>query len=181
MKASRISRPLNARRYSANRLKDGGFAGKWHSFPTTTAELQATLKEIGVDGVKHKEYAMNDFEGIPESLRAALPMFTELDEFNYLAVRLSGLEDSQREMLEAALESGKYCESVTDVINLTENLDRFELQPAYTPEMYGAFLLETEKEDTLEVFDRLEKSSDADERAFAQYVLRLEAHIDETD
>lgn len=164
-----------------DRLRDGGFAGKWHSFPTTAAELQATLKEIGVDGVKHKDFHINNYYTELTALHSRLAAHADIDEFNYLAAKLEELTESQREVFEAALETGRHCESVADIINLTENLERFDLQPAYTPEMYGAFLLETEKDSTLEVFDRLEKSSNADECAFAQYVLRLEAYIDETD
>jgi len=162
-----------------DRLKDGGFAGKWHSFPTTWAEVQATLKEIGIDGVKYTDYAFNDFEGISESLRNVLPMFTDLDELNYLAVKLEGLTDPQREVFDAVVQSGKHCASLVDVINLTENLDCFDLQPAVSAEHYGEFLIETEKENTGEIFNRLERSKNQDERDFAKYVLRLEAHVDE--
>ena len=32
----------------------------------------------------------------------------------------------------AVMESGRHCGSLKDIINVTENLDRFDLQPAFT-------------------------------------------------
>jgi len=161
-----------------DRLKDGGFAGKWHSFPTTRAEVQSTLKEIGIDGVKYMDYSFNDFEGISESLRGVLPMFTDLNELNYLAVKLEGLTNPQREVFDAVVQSGKHCASLADVINVTENLDCFDLQPAYSPEQYGSFLSEMEKDEYAGVIEKLEKSRDPDLRELVAYIERLEANID---
>lgn len=161
-----------------DRLKDGNFAGKWHSFPTTATELQTTLKEIGVDGIKHKEYAVNDFEGISESLRSVLPMFTDLDELNYLAIKLEEMNEPQLEVFEAVLESGRHCGSLKDVINITENLDCFDLQPAYSAEQYGSFLTEMERDEYAGAIEKLETSRDPDLRELVKYIERLEAHVD---
>ena len=44
--------------------------------------------------------------------------------------------------------------------------------------MYGEFLLQMEKDNSTEIFERLNASKDDGERAFSEYVLRLEAHVD---
>jgi len=66
-----------------------------------------------------------------------------------------------------------------DLINLAENINLFDLQPAFSEEQYGSFLIQMEKDNSIDIFERLEKSTDQDERFFAQYVLRLEACVDE--
>ena len=102
-----------------------------------------------------------------------------LDELNYLATKVSGMKDWQKELFIAALESGRYCGSVKDLINLTENIDLFDLQPAYSFEQYGAFQIEMAKDNTSKVFERLEQSGDPEERELAEYILRLEAYVNE--
>jgi hypothetical protein len=102
-----------------------------------------------------------------------------LDELNYLAAKIQALRPNDFGVFTAALEAKRHCGSVAEIINLTENLDRFHIQPAQTPGMYGDFLLDTQKDDTAEIFRKLEQSENPDERAFAQYILKLEAHVDE--
>jgi len=103
----------------------------------------------------------------------------KLDELNYLAAKIQALRPSEFETFAAAVQAGRHCENVAEIINITENLDRFNIQPGYSEEQYGDFLLDMEKDTTRAVFERLEKSNDPDERYFAQYVLRLETFVDE--
>jgi len=83
----------------------------------------------------------------------------------------------QREVLGAVMLSGRHCGSVMDIINVTENIDLFDVQPAFSVEMYGEFLLEKYKDEYAEVFKSLETSDYPEEYMFARYIERLEAHV----
>jgi hypothetical protein len=63
-----------------------------------------------------------------------------LDELNYLAAKIEALDANEREVFEAVLEAEWHCGSVADIINITENISNFELQPAFNEEQYGAKL-----------------------------------------
>lgn len=155
-------------------------SGWWLGFPTTTESVQHVLKELGIfsgDVIANRH--ASGVTHLADCLSATMQP-DNIDELNYLAVRLEGLTEIQIGVLESVLESRRHTDSVKDIINITYNLDRFDLQPAYSPEMYGDFLLGMEKDNTAEVFRRLEQSTDPDELAFVQYVLRLEAYIDES-
>lgn len=84
----------------------------------------------------------------------------------------------QVDTLAAATYGDIHCEDLSDLINLVGNVDRYQLLPAYSEKQYGEFLLEMEKDNSGEIFERLEQSENRDEREFAQYVLRLEKHVD---
>ena len=102
-----------------------------------------------------------------------------LNELNYLAARIESFGEAERGIFSAVIESGKLGGNLADIINLTfdENLGRFDLQPAFSEERYGDFLLDTQKDETAGIFRRFESSADPDEKAFAAYILRLEANI----
>ena len=78
----------------------------------------------------------------------------------------------------AVMESGRHCESLTDIINVTENMDCFYLQPSYSAEMYGEFLATMAQDEFGGVIERLEHSPDPDMRELAGYIARLEKHFD---
>ena len=103
-----------------------------------------------------------------------------LDEINYLAAKIGGLDNDDMEIFRAALGSGKYDGDVGDIINLIENLDCLQHQPATSEEQYGSFLLETASDETAEAFQRLQESSNAEDRDLAAYILDLEGYIDHT-
>lgn len=168
--------PISARLMGAN---PDLYIGIWHGFPTTTERLQATLKQVGIPAsgeLKCESYATDSFvrKHLPDTIAVR-----ELDELNYLAARVGEMSTEEREVFEAVMEAGLHCNSLQDIINVVQNLDKFGLQPAENAEHYGEFLIETEKDNTFEIFNRLEQSSNPDERAFAQYVLRLESSVDE--
>jgi len=163
---------------SLDRLRDSNYARRWHDFPTTKEEMQDTLKIIRIDSEKHDEYYINDFETSIPGLAERLQAGADIDELNYLAVKLAGMDEYQLKKFCAAMEYSVFRDGLADIINTAENLDCFDLQPAFDAEQYGEFLIEAEKDNTSPVFDRLEHSDNPDERAFAQYILRLEASAD---
>ncbi len=148
--------------------------------PTTAEKLRPWLEAIGAEG--GADISVRDIRSPIPGLQDALSGMDgaiSLDELNYLATKVSGMKDWQKELFIAALESGRYCGSVKDLINLTENIDLFDLQPAYSFEQYGAFQIEMAKDNTSKVFERLEQSGDPEERELAEYILRLEAYVNE--
>ncbi|MCL2841954.1 MAG: antirestriction protein ArdA [Oscillospiraceae bacterium] len=101
-----------------------------------------------------------------------------LNELNYLAVKMNSLNEEERETFTAALEVKRYCRSIADIINLTENLDCLFLQPAYSPIMYGEFLLATAQEDEFGCLERLKASANSDDKTLVQHIERLERSVD---
>ena len=64
----------------------------------------------------------------------ALGEFVNLDELNYLAVKLNGMEQSELEQFEAALTMDDHCGSLQELINLTDNLDCYDFLPDISDE-----------------------------------------------
>ena len=52
-----------------------------------------------------------------------------LDELNYLASKLDEMSESEYAQFQAGMEMGDHCGSLQEIINLTENLDCYEVYP----------------------------------------------------
>ena len=111
------------------KYNEGELVGETLKFPTTTEEVQALLKRIGVDGVRYEEFFITSFDGDVLGLYDYLTEYENLDELNHLACLLSELEQSDLEKFEAVIDSGEHTSSVADLINLTQNLDCYEFYP----------------------------------------------------
>ena len=111
------------------KYNEGALVGEYLKFPTTTEEVQALLKRIGIDGVRYEEIFIADFETNVAGLRNHLGEGESIDELNYLASLLDELDNGQKAKYEAALSLGEYTGSVKDLINLTQNLDCYEFYP----------------------------------------------------
>lgn len=49
------------------KYNEGALVGEYLKFPTTTEEVQALLKRIGIDGVRYEEIFITDYDGdMPE-------------------------------------------------------------------------------------------------------------------
>ena len=116
------------------KYNEGRLVGETLKFPTTTEEVQALLKRIGVDGVRYEEIFITDFDGDVLGLHEHLGEYESIDELNHLAHLLSELDNADLEKFEAVIDSGEYTGSVKDLINLTQNLDCFEFYPGIKDE-----------------------------------------------
>ena len=58
--------------------------------------------------------------------------YSSIDEINYLASKLDDMTSREIEIYEAAIETGDYCGSIQDLINLTESLDCFDYMEGVT-------------------------------------------------
>ncbi len=108
------------------KYNEGELVGKWHSFPTTKEAIEETFREIGIDGVWYEEFFITDYDSTIDGITAHLGEYSSIDEINYLASKIDDMDTWDLERFEAAIESGEYCGSVQDLINLTENLDCFD-------------------------------------------------------
>ena len=100
-----------------------------------------------------------------------------LNELNYLASKLAAMDPNAFEIFAAAVDAKRHCGSVAELINVTENLGCFDLQPAFSAEQYGEFLIDIDY-DTCVVIDRLEQSKDPAERKLFKFITRLTGAVD---
>ena len=136
------------------KYNEGELVGEYLKFPTTPEEVQALLKRISIDGVRYEEIFITDFDGDVLGLYDHLGEYENIDELNHLAHLLKELSPSERETLEAVMDSGQHCGSVQDLINLTQNLDCYDLHPGVdNEEMLGR--LYVEDMESLEVPDNI--------------------------
>ena len=116
------------------KYNEGALVGEYLKFPTTTEEVQALLKRIGIDGVRYEEIFITDYDGDMPELYSGFGEYESIDELNYLAVLLSEMDQSDLEKFEAVLDTGEHSGSVKELINLTQNLDCFEFYSGITSE-----------------------------------------------
>ena len=124
--------PFEAYVTNLGKYNEGRLVGEFLKFPTTTEEVQALLKRIGIDGVRYEEIFITDYEVNISGLYDCLGEYESIDELNYLASLISEMDQSDREKFEAVIDSGEYSGSVKDLINLAQNLDCFEFYPGVT-------------------------------------------------
>ena len=118
-------------------------SGAHLTFPTTTEMVQATLNIIGVDGLRNEEVIVTDYTINIPGLRSVLGEYASIDELNYLAHRINDMASDERAKFVSAIKHGEYANGVTEIINLTYNLDCYELLPDVTTyEEYGRYLAE---------------------------------------
>ena len=91
--------------------------------------MQALLKHIGVDGVRYQEIFITSFDGDVLGLYDYLTEYENIDELNHLACLLSEMSQSDLEKFEAVIDAGHHTSNVKDLINLTYNLDCYDLYP----------------------------------------------------
>ena len=116
------------------KYNEGALVGEYLKFPTTTEEVQALLKHIGIDGVRYEEIFITDYDGDMPELYSGFGEYESIDELNYLASLLSEMDQSDLEKFEAVLDTGEHSGSVKELINLTQNLDCFEFYSGITSE-----------------------------------------------
>ncbi len=92
------------------------------------------MKRIGIGsenelGTVYEEIFITDYDCRIGNLYNVLGEYESLNELNYLASKIEELSENEKEHFEAAMEISDYAGSVKDLINLTENLNRYEVYP----------------------------------------------------
>ena len=114
------------------KYNEGELVGEWVKFPTTAEELQAVFKRIGIGekddfGYEYEEWFITDYDCYVDGLYDKLGEYANLDELNYLASRLDEMYPYDYERFCAAVSMGDHTNTIQDLINLTENLDCYEV------------------------------------------------------
>lgn len=106
------------------KYNEGELVGRWLDFPTTQKEINQTLQEIGIDGVRYEEFFITDYESDICGLTDCLGEYESLYALNFLAEKIQESACTMDE-LEALLDFGVYTSSVTDLVALLDNMDCF--------------------------------------------------------
>lgn len=115
---------LSAYVTNLGKYNEGELIGKWLEFPSTQKEINQTLQEIGIDGVRYEEFFITDYESDIDGLTDCLGEYESLYALNYLAQKIQESACTMDE-LEALLDFGVYTSSVTDLVALLDNMACF--------------------------------------------------------
>ena len=116
------------------KYNEGSLVGEWVKFPTTAEELQKVFERIGIGskddfGQPYEEWFITDYDCYVDGLYDKLGEYESLDELNYLASKLDEMSQGEYEQFQAAMEIGDHSGSLQEIINLTENLDCYDIYP----------------------------------------------------
>ena len=116
------------------KYNEGELVGEWVKFPTTAEEMKEVFKRIGIGqkddfGNSYEEWFITDYDCYVDGLYDKLGEYENLDELNYLASKLDEMSESEYAQFQAGMEMGDHCGSLQEIINLTENLDCYEVYP----------------------------------------------------
>ena len=126
--------PFEAFITNLGKYNEGELVGEWVKFPTTSEELQKVFERIGIGskddfGNPYEEWFISDYDCYVDGLYEKLGEYENLDELNYLASKLDELDDHDYNHFQAAMQISDYTGSIKDVINLIDNLDKYEIYP----------------------------------------------------
>lgn len=117
-----------------SKYNEGALVGEWVKFPTTAEELKKVFESIGIGakddfGQTYEEWFITDYDCYVDGLYDLLGEYANLDELNYLASKLDDMSQDEYERFRAAMEIGDHTGSIQELINLTENLDCYDIYP----------------------------------------------------
>ena len=116
------------------KYNEGELVGEWVKFPTTANELNKAFERIGIGseddfGNPYEEWFITDYDCYVGGLYDKLGEYENLDELNYLASKLDDMDRDEYNQFLAAMEMGEHTGSIRDIINLTENMDCYDVYP----------------------------------------------------
>ena len=130
------------------KYNEGALVGEWVKFPTTAEELKKVFERIGIGakddfGQTYEEWFITDYDCYVDGLYDLLGEYANLDELNYLASKLDNMSQDEYERFQAAMEIGDHTGSIHELINLTENLDCYDIYPdIYDHDDLGRYYIE---------------------------------------
>ena len=124
--------PFEAFITNLGKYNEGELIGEWVKFPTTPEELQNVFTRIGIGakddfGNTYEEWFISDYDCYVDGLYEKLGEYASLDELNYLASKLDELNADEYYHFQAAMEVSDYTGSIKDLINLMDNLDKYDI------------------------------------------------------
>ena len=131
---------------SRSRFETGQPGGEWLSIPTTTEQLHAAMRSVGITAKNPQDFFINGFsntEQYPFDVPLSVIQGSTIDELNYLGKLLEMQGDDDRDKFTAAVTLGEHAGSVKDLINLAQNLDCYWIYPTVRTEAdYGYYLID---------------------------------------
>ena len=126
--------PFEAYITNLGKYNEGELVGEWVKLPTTYEEMQKVFEHIGIGkenefGNVYEEWFITDYDCYVDGLHDILGEYESLDELNYLAASIEAMNKNDFARFEAAIGVSDYSNSVKDLINLTENLDKYDIYP----------------------------------------------------
>ena len=106
---------------------EGYLIGKWVQLPIDEDDLEKVLEAIGIDDY-YEEFFISDYETEIVGVGNSIGEYSSLVELNKLAERLESLCQYDADKLEAVLEYTS-CRGVTELLELIDELDDFDLLP----------------------------------------------------
>ena len=124
--------PFAAYITNLGKYNEGELVGEWVRFPTTAEEMKKVFERIGIGqkddfGNPYEEWFISDYDCYVGNLYDKLGEYESLDELNYLASKLDDMDRYEYNQFLAAMEMGDHCRDLQEIINLTENLDCYEV------------------------------------------------------
>lgn len=105
------------------KYNEGYLVGEWVKLPVPADKLDEVLERIGING-EYEEYFITDYEASFANLN--LSEYTSIEALNGFAARLEELDRWDEEKLAAVLEY-ESVSSITDIMDIIEHLDDFEV------------------------------------------------------
>ena len=117
------------------KYNEGELVGEWVKFPTTAEEMKKVFDRIGIGqkdefGQPYEEWFITDYDCYVGALYDKLGEYENLDELKYLAAKLEEMGQGEYAQFQAAMEVGDHSGSLQEIINLTDNLDCYDLYPS---------------------------------------------------
>lgn len=114
--------------YIVNKKKheQGENVGAWLNLPTTPTNLRDLLQIIGGD---RDGWLVADVEPHVYGMSVPLLECKDINELNYLAAKIEDLDEDELGTFQAVIEIDEHCNTTEELINLTGNLDCYEVQP----------------------------------------------------
>lgn len=114
------------------KYNEGELVGEWVKFPTTAEEMQEVFKRIGIGekddfGYAYEEWFITDYDCYVDGLYDKLGEYSNIDELNYLASKLDDMMQDDYNRFCAAVSMGEHTNTIQELINLTENLDCYDI------------------------------------------------------
>lgn len=126
--------PFEAYITNLGKYNEGELIGEWVKFPTTPEELNKVFDRIGIGlkdelGNTYEEWFISDYDCYVDGLFDKLGEYENLNELNYLASKLEKLSNNELEHFQAAMQISNHTDSIQELINLIDNLDKYDVYP----------------------------------------------------
>ena len=145
-RSKRMSETFSILIDSRSRFETGQPGGEWLSMPTTTEQLHAAMRSVGISAENPQDFFINGFantESYPFDVPLSVVQGSTVDELNYLGKLLEMQGDEDRDKFAAAVTFKEHAGSVKDLINLAQNLDCYWIYPTVRTEAdYGYYLID---------------------------------------